>query len=1057
MVDIETIGIGFDTAGLVKGQRALKDTEQAANKTADAADKVGSSGSRGFKEYSNAAAMAERQTKVLADTTATFSRIMGTAFAGLGIGQVIGLTDQYTKFTAQLKLATSGGTEYANALADVRRISKDAQADISATGVLYARIANGTRELGVSQQKVADITEVVNLSLKVSGATSAESASAMLQLSQSFASGTLRGEEFNAVNEAAPRLMKALADGIGVPVGALKEMATNGQITSEIMSRVLPKALGDLRKEAESVQTISGAYTVLKNNVLEFVGVQAQANGTVSALTSGIGLLANNVNLVAAAAVGFGSAKFAEMLLRIGEKTQENIAKTMEYIAAQQAQRTSSIAVAQAEIARSEAMLVQGAATRTAIILTREETLAKLALARSDISAAQASMAAATAAGAQSFALRVLKDATNELAVAEARRAALVTELAVLGQQQTRISAQITAATAAQAAAQTALGTAAGASLGIMSRALGLLGGPIGIISTLLGIGVTAWMAWGSASESQEKRATDSVEKSTGEIVSDLDRQIAKLKERNALSASGLTGIGQSDSAVATRMGKLRAQMAAAQEGSGEFAGLAIEARTDILQKLGMQYGELYAKVQQVNEEQAKLDAGGKAASDLIEVRQRLLGVNKQYLEDLSKLETARAKGAIGEQEYIALVSQLATQTYKKSRAGKEEVTEYEKLIKSISEKTAIEMLDLETQGKLTDGQKLAVKIMDDLRTGTLALTASEKKNLSGKLESYLAAENANKERKKETDAVKELADLYDRLTGDRDKIREQVAAQEEYNDRIGLSKTMVAALDAAKLEEQATSKDSIATMMDEIDWSGRLGDTYRQQAEELRKLAGAKRQGAGKEALVEQQKKIADESQKVWDNFSQNVQRNLGDTLFNVMQGKFDGIGASFRAMLQRMLADAMAANLSKALFTGGDSGKGWVGAALSLLGGFGSSGGSGPSSTVGGVDWTSGFDVGVGRAGGGGVSPFSIQEVNELGPELLSSGGKDYLMMGSQGGNVTPNNKIGGKQIQVMYAPVIQIDSRTDRAEVQMLVQRAVQQGNAELVDKLQRTGAL
>ena len=172
---------------------------------------------------------------------------MKAAFAslglGLGIAQIIALTDQYTKFTAQLKLATNGAREYAVAMDDVRRISNAAQAEIGATGVLYARITNATRELGASQKAVANITETVTLALKASGATSAESTSAMLQLSQAFASGKLRGEEFNAVNEAAPRLMKALAEGMGVPIGALKEMATEGKITTEVMANALPRSL----------------------------------------------------------------------------------------------------------------------------------------------------------------------------------------------------------------------------------------------------------------------------------------------------------------------------------------------------------------------------------------------------------------------------------------------------------------------------------------------------------------------------------------------------------------------------------------------------------------------------------------------------------------------------------------------------------------------------------------------------------------------------------------------------------------------------------------------
>lgn len=223
---------------------------------------------------------------------------------GIGVKEVINLADGYTKFTAQLKLASKSADDYAASMTAVRRISLDAQQGLSETGTLYARIANGTAELGLSQQKLSDITETVALGLKVSGATASESASAMLQLSQAFASGVLRGEEFNAVNESAPRLMKALADGIGVPVGALRELASEGKITSQVMADALPKALESIRKEAEQIQTIGGSFTVLKNNLLEFVGAGDKASGATKAISASVTGLANNLDTIAVAAGG---------------------------------------------------------------------------------------------------------------------------------------------------------------------------------------------------------------------------------------------------------------------------------------------------------------------------------------------------------------------------------------------------------------------------------------------------------------------------------------------------------------------------------------------------------------------------------------------------------------------------------------------------------------------------------------------------------------------------------------------------------------------------------
>src|SRR5690606_6197643 len=145
--------------------------------------------------------------------------------AALGVGEIIQVADRYTQLTAQIKLVTNTTQEYARAYQAVRDIARSTQADLSSTATLYARIANATRDMGASQQTVADITEAVNLSLRVSGASAAEASSAMLQLSQAFAGGVLRGEEFNSVIESSPRLIQAIAEGMGVTVGQMRSLA----------------------------------------------------------------------------------------------------------------------------------------------------------------------------------------------------------------------------------------------------------------------------------------------------------------------------------------------------------------------------------------------------------------------------------------------------------------------------------------------------------------------------------------------------------------------------------------------------------------------------------------------------------------------------------------------------------------------------------------------------------------------------------------------------------------------------------------------------------------
>ena len=78
---------------------------------------------------------------------------------------------------------------------------------------------------------------------------------------------------------------------------------------------------------------------------------------------------------------------------------------------------------------------------------------------------------------------------------------------------------------------------------------------------------------------------------------------------------------------------------------------------------------------------------------------------------------------------------------------------------------------------------------------------------------------------------------------------------------------------------------------------------------------------------------------------------------------------------------------------------------------------------------------------------------EVNEKGPEMLTQGGRDYLLTGSQGGHITPADKVGGTTVNLTSAPVINIDARSDQSQVRQLVEQSVKQANAKLVDTLQR----
>ncbi|KQP02452.1 hypothetical protein ASF45_20575 [Pseudorhodoferax sp. Leaf265] len=673
-------------------------------------------------------------------------------------------SDAFTKMNAQLKLATESTRELAVAQADVRRIAQEAQTDISGVAVLYARVTNATREMGTSQAQVANITRTVALALKVSGASAQESASATLQLSQAFASGVLRGEEFNSVSEAAPRLMRALADGIGVPVGQLRGMAEAGKLTSEVLANALPRALAGLEQEAKQVQTISGAFQHLNNELMLFIGQQTTASGSAKLAADAIGVLANNLDLLAAAAIGFAAAKLAGVLIAAGSAAASNTVAMIENVAAQRAATAASQAAAAATLAESAAKLENITLTQSMLVISRQELAAKLVATNQTLAQAAAQAAAARAAGAQSFALSILREAEMTTAAAEASRAAILRQMAVLGQQQTAVTAAMTAATtahtAAQAANTAALGAASVAST-VASRALAAVGGPIGLITTLLGLGVTAWMLWGNSAKEESAKAAGEVEASSREIIASLDRQNAKLRERIALAKAGNADAAKSGSKDAeklagtlTEINKLKAK-GAALTGPEQIQLIELEGQyRDISAALGTNR-DLTKQLSDIGQQSKAGEWATKYATDI----------------ERANAEVAKAKKELGD----AFTPELEQRIRQKINPPKKE----KKVAKTADEKFD----DAAYLSALRVAQASEINVVNETETEKLRVA---KKNLDEKKISEATYAEAVKliVQTAEDDRVKVMARAQEKIDKDREKSDKEAADAREKNKR---------------------------------------------------------------------------------------------------------------------------------------------------------------------------------------------------------------------------------------------------------------------------------
>ena len=213
-------------------------------------------------------------------------RQLQLAISALGVGvaarQFVELADATTRINNRLNLLTGSQIITNGLFRELEQVARDTRGGLSDTVDLFSRISRSTEDLGLSTQELLDVTTGVNQAFRIYGNSAAEAEAATIQFSQGLAAGALRGDELRSVLEQAPRLARAIADGISetealgpgirVGIGDLRELGKEGQLTAEIVTEALQTQLGALREEfaqvfGPQVQLVDGAQGIARRIV----------------------------------------------------------------------------------------------------------------------------------------------------------------------------------------------------------------------------------------------------------------------------------------------------------------------------------------------------------------------------------------------------------------------------------------------------------------------------------------------------------------------------------------------------------------------------------------------------------------------------------------------------------------------------------------------------------------------------------------------------------------------------------------------------------------------
>lgn len=179
-------------------------------------------------------------------------------------------SDTLTQTEARLKMLVGTQEELLSLEDQIRASAERARATYAGTADIVAKMGQRAGGSFTSNDELIRFTETLNKMFVIAGASQEEQASASLQLTQALGSGVLRGEEFNAVFEAAPNIMQEVAEYMSVPIGKLRDMAGEGQITADVVKNALLDASGDIDDAFNDIPyTFGQVFTMFKENALE--------------------------------------------------------------------------------------------------------------------------------------------------------------------------------------------------------------------------------------------------------------------------------------------------------------------------------------------------------------------------------------------------------------------------------------------------------------------------------------------------------------------------------------------------------------------------------------------------------------------------------------------------------------------------------------------------------------------------------------------------------------------------------------------------------------------
>lgn len=203
------------------------------------------------------------------ELTNTIKRAVAAYISIQSVGKALNISDELVQTTSRLNMMNDGVQTTAELVNMVYAAAQDARGSFSQMADVVARFGNNAKDAFSSSEEVVAFADLIQKQMTIAGASTQEAANAELQLSQALGSGVLRGDELNSIFEQAPNLIQNIADYLDVPIGKIREMAQDGQLTADTVKAAIFSASDDINsKFNEMPMTWGQMWQSMQNTAL---------------------------------------------------------------------------------------------------------------------------------------------------------------------------------------------------------------------------------------------------------------------------------------------------------------------------------------------------------------------------------------------------------------------------------------------------------------------------------------------------------------------------------------------------------------------------------------------------------------------------------------------------------------------------------------------------------------------------------------------------------------------------------------------------------------------